>query len=112
MNQVSSYRENDNPGSSQASLMTQTRVFLMVELGDLAGRLLKYELQLEAYQKLHADEIAQLWQALDACKREIVAALPSERTNGFIPTGMSSKQPGQKGESQGEAPSLNSRDHD
>jgi hypothetical protein len=38
--------------------------------------------------------------------------LPNERTNGFIPTGMSSKQPGQKGESQGEAPSLNSRDRD
>lgn len=82
----------------------------MVQLNDLAGRLLRYELQLEAYQKLHADEIAELWQALNECKREIAAALPDKRPNGFIPPGTGSQQAGQNEESQGEAPSLTGRD--
>lgn len=39
----------------------------------LAFQLLKIELQLKAYQKLHHDELAQLWEGLDACKQTIAA---------------------------------------
>ncbi len=39
----------------------------------LAFQLLKIELQLKAYQKLHHDELAQLWEDLDACKQTIAA---------------------------------------
>lgn len=39
----------------------------------LAFQLLKIELQLKAYQKLHHDELAQLWENLDACKQVIAA---------------------------------------
>lgn len=42
---------------------------------DLASRLLKFEQQLQAYQKLHGDELAELWQTLNECKREIAIAL-------------------------------------
>ena len=54
----------------------------MIQLADLAGRLLRFEQQLAAYQKLHTDEMAELWQTLNECKREIVAALPSEDHDG------------------------------
>jgi hypothetical protein len=40
----------------------------------LAFQLLKIELQLKAYQKLHHEELAQLWENLDACK-QIIAAM-------------------------------------
>jgi hypothetical protein len=39
----------------------------------LAFQLLKIELQLKAYQKLHHEELAQLWENLDACKQTIAA---------------------------------------
>jgi hypothetical protein len=39
----------------------------------LAFQLLKIEMQLKAYQKLHHDELAQLWENLDACKQVIAA---------------------------------------
>ena len=49
---------------------------------DLAARLLRFEQQLQAYQKLHGDELAELWRALEECKRDLTAALPSEQSNG------------------------------
>jgi hypothetical protein len=39
----------------------------------LAFQLIKIELQLKAYQKLHHEELAQLWENLDACKQTIAA---------------------------------------
>jgi hypothetical protein len=48
---------------------------------DLASRLLRLELQLDAYQKLHSEELLELRQALNACKRAI-AALDDEKVNG------------------------------
>jgi hypothetical protein len=45
---------------------------------DLAARLLRFEQQLQAYQKLHGDELAELWRALDECKRELTEALPPQ----------------------------------
>lgn len=48
----------------------------MTQLKDLACRLLYVEQQLIAYQKLHTDELAELWQTLHQGKREIAAALP------------------------------------
>jgi hypothetical protein len=39
----------------------------------LAFQLIKIELHLKAYQKLHHEELAQLWENLDACKQTIAA---------------------------------------
>ena len=76
----------------------------MVQLEHLASRLLRFEQQLAAYQKLHTDELAELWRVLNECKREIAAALSNQGldgdADGFIPAGeVSSKQPGQNEES-------------
>lgn len=40
---------------------------------NLAYKLLKLEQQLIAYQKLHEDEMGELWRVLNTCKREIAA---------------------------------------
>jgi len=45
-----------------------------------ASRLLRFELQLQAYQKLHAEELAELWRTLNECK-QAVAALSEERAS-------------------------------
>ncbi|HET7010445.1 MAG TPA: hypothetical protein VFI11_06690 [Anaerolineales bacterium] len=50
---------------------------------DLASRLLRFEQQLQAYQKLHADELAELWRSLNECK-QAVAALCEESANGPV----------------------------
>jgi hypothetical protein len=50
---------------------------------DIASRLLRFEQHLQAYQKLHADELAELWQTLNKCKQAI-AALCEERANGPV----------------------------
>ena len=52
---------------------------------DLAARLLRFEQQLQAYQKLHGDELAELWRALNDCKRDLTATLADERPNGTDP---------------------------
>ena len=54
----------------------------MTELNDLASRLLRFEQQLTAYQKLHTDELAELWQILDECKYALIAALPPPEPDG------------------------------
>jgi hypothetical protein len=38
---------------------------------DLAFQVLKLEQQLEAYQKLHAEELGELWRILNECKRTL-----------------------------------------
>ncbi len=43
----------------------------MAHSDGLAGRILKLEQQLAAYERLHAGELAELWQALNECKRAI-----------------------------------------
>ncbi|HBY98344.1 MAG: hypothetical protein M5U01_33835 [Ardenticatenaceae bacterium] len=53
-------------------------VVLMTPPLDLASRLLRFEQQLEAYQKLHTDELAELWRVLRECKREIASALADQ----------------------------------
>ncbi len=45
---------------------------------DLACRLLKFEQQLKAYEKLHATELAELWQALNDCKEAVTAIASSD----------------------------------
>jgi len=47
------------------------------QLASLAGRLLRLEKQLRAYQKLHEDELAELWQSLNEFK-EAIAGLCNE----------------------------------
>lgn len=56
----------------------------MTELNDLASRLLRFEQQLTAYQKLHTDELAELWQLLDECKCALIAALPPQGSDGHL----------------------------
>ena len=53
----------------------------MLQPADIASRLLRFEQQLQAYQKLHTDELAELWQTLNECK-QAVAALCEESANG------------------------------
>jgi len=45
------------------------------ELARLASSLLRLEQQLEAYQELHTNELAELWRILNACKRQLADAL-------------------------------------
>ena len=42
----------------------------------IACQLLKLEQQLKAYEKLHADELTELWQTLNDCK-QVLAAIDS-----------------------------------
>lgn len=56
----------------------------MTQLNNLASRLLKFEQQLAAYQKLHTEELAELWRVLDECKCGLVAALPPQETNQYL----------------------------
>lgn len=49
---------------------------------DIAARLLRFEQQLQAYKKLHSDELAELSRALDECKRELTDSMPIEHSNG------------------------------
>ena len=55
----------------------------MLQPADIASRLLRFEQQLQAYQKLHTDELSELWQALNECK-QAVAALCEESANGPV----------------------------
>lgn len=55
----------------------------MTQLNDLAGRLLRFEQQLTAYQKLHTDELAELWQMLNTCKRALVTVLPPQTSDKY-----------------------------
>jgi len=48
------------------------------ELVYLASRLLKLEQKIEAYQKLHADELAELCRELGECKRQVALALSAQ----------------------------------
>lgn len=43
----------------------------MAQPTDLAFQVLKLEQQLEAYQKLHAEELGELWRILNECKRTL-----------------------------------------
>jgi hypothetical protein len=52
---------------------------------DLAARLLRFEQQLQAYQKLHGDELAELWRELNDCKRDLSANSEAESVNGAVP---------------------------
>jgi hypothetical protein len=52
---------------------------------DLADKLIKIELSLKAYQKLHEDELAELWKALDACKRTLMECKLSEEDLNTLP---------------------------
>ncbi|MEZ4867320.1 MAG: hypothetical protein R3C14_38705 [Caldilineaceae bacterium] len=47
----------------------------MLDVDELASRILLIEHQIAAYEKLHADELAELRQLLGACKREIAILL-------------------------------------
>lgn len=44
---------------------------------DLACRLLTFEQQLKSYEKLHATELAELWQVLNDCKHTLAGILSS-----------------------------------
>lgn len=60
-----------------------------------ASRLLRFELQLQAYQKLHAEELAELWRTLNECK-QAVAALSEERVNRPVSAKAVSAEPDQQ----------------
>ena len=66
----------------------------MLQPADIAGRLLRFEQQLQAYQKLHTDELAELWQALNECK-QAVAALCEEQATRPVSAEAVSAEPGQ-----------------
>ena len=59
----------------------------MPDHADIACRLLRFEQQLKAYEKLHADELAELWRTLNECK-QLIAALSqaAETAQSPIPT--------------------------
>ncbi len=44
----------------------------------LASRVLKVEQKIEAYQELHAGELAELWQELNECKRQIAVSVSDQ----------------------------------
>jgi diadenosine tetraphosphate (Ap4A) HIT family hydrolase len=54
----------------------------MAQPADLAYQVLKLEQQLEAYQKLHAEELGELWRVLNECKRAL-AYLADGRGDGL-----------------------------
>ena len=56
----------------------------MTQFNDLASRLLRFEQQLTAYQKLHEDELTELWQVLNECKCALVAALPPQDADQYL----------------------------
>lgn len=56
----------------------------MIHTADLASRLLRFEQQLHAYQKLHTDELAELWRALNECKQAIASLCAPDNTNGPV----------------------------
>ena len=59
----------------------------MPDPADIACRLLRFEQQLKAYEKLHADELAELWRTLNECKQLIaVLSQPAETGYSSIPT--------------------------
>ena len=60
----------------------------MTQLNDLASRLLKFEQQLTAYQKLHDDELAELWRVLNECKHAVITALPPSPIDGHSQTSL------------------------
>lgn len=62
----------------------------MTQLNDLAGRLLRFEQQLTAYQKLHGDELAELWQMLNTCKRALVTVLPPQTSDKYFSDSLTS----------------------
>jgi len=55
----------------------------MTQLSDLAGHLLRVEQQLIAYQKLHTDELAELWRTLNECKCTLITLLPSQESGQY-----------------------------
>jgi diadenosine tetraphosphate (Ap4A) HIT family hydrolase len=59
---------------------------------DLATRLLRFEQQLQAYQKLHGDELAELWRALNECKRDLTATLEEDGPNGTTGGGLAHEE--------------------
>ncbi len=50
----------------------------MVPRVNIANQLLNIEQRLIAYQTLHENELEELWQALNECKRLLVAAYEEE----------------------------------
>lgn len=50
-----------------------------VPSSDIAYRMLRLEQQLESYQRLHAEELAEIRRALDALKSQVLALDPSEK---------------------------------
>ncbi len=52
---------------------------------ELASRLLRFEQQLKAYQKLHEDELAELWLTLNECKQAIATLCQEPETNTLPP---------------------------
>jgi hypothetical protein len=45
---------------------------------------LRFEQQLHAYQKLHTDELAELWRTLNECKQAIASLSTHDGTNGPV----------------------------
>jgi hypothetical protein len=59
----------------------------MDQPANLACQVLKLEQQLEAYQKLHAEELGELWRTLNACKRALANLAEVPHTGSIVPPG-------------------------
>lgn len=82
----------------------------MTQLKDLACRLLRVEQQLIAYQKLHTDELAELWQTLNECKQAIAATLSASGTESYAGEQTYGSTSGQEMSSAGEVQTEESRE--
>ncbi len=52
-----------------------------LQADNIACRLLKFEQQLKAYEKLHAGELTELWQSLNECKQTIASIIALEESD-------------------------------
>jgi hypothetical protein len=59
----------------------------MTQPADLARQVLKLEQQLEAYQKLHAEELDELRRTLNECKRALAGLAEKPLDGSGLPAG-------------------------
>jgi hypothetical protein len=64
----------------------------MPDHADIACRLLRVEQSLKAYERLHADELAELWRTLNDCK-QLVTVLIQAADSAATPAGAPSFDP-------------------
>lgn len=63
---------------------------------ELARRLLKVEQQLLAYEKLHADELDELWRMLNDCKRRVTGMVRDPESDTRMISGVEKPEHGER----------------